>query len=114
MNSKLIGNFTEEIAHPSGVLAANSILDIVELYEIDHRTVLPYWLERLSVGGHISNLLNIPARLQNLVLDSNEHASENLVMSAILLFPHHPEQSKEILFEICNSEQISLRKIKRA
>jgi len=71
---------------------------------------LPYWLERLSISGYISNLLNIPARLQNLVLDSNEHASENLVMSAILLFPHHPEQSKEILFEICNSEQISLRK----
>ena len=109
-NGKNGDNFTEEIAHPSGILAANSILDILELYEINHQTVLPYWLERLSISGHISNLLNIPARLQNLVLDSNEHASENLVMSAILLFPHHPEQSKEILFEICNSEQISLRK----
>ena len=109
-NGKNAESFSEEIAHPSGILAANFILDILELYEVDHQTVLPYWLERLSIGGHISNLLNIPARLQNLILDSNERVSENLVMSAILLFPHHPEESKEVLFEICNSEQIPLRR----
>ena len=103
--------FTEEVAHPSGVLAANSILDITELYELNHETVLPYWLERLSIGEHISNILNIPMRIQNLIFDINQKNSEKLVMATILLFPHHPKESKEILFEICNSEQVSLRRL---
>tara|TARA_B110000003_G_scaffold179591_1_gene178900 strand:+ start:777 stop:2123 length:1347 start_codon:yes stop_codon:yes gene_type:complete len=101
---------SEELAHPSGVLAANAILDIIELYEINNETVLPYWLERLSIGEHISNILNIPMRTQNLIFDNNQKNYENLVMATILLFPHHPNESKEILFEICNNEQVSLRR----
>ncbi len=102
--------FTEEIAHPSGVLAANSILDIIELHESNHSTVLPYWLERLSINAHISNVLNLPIRIQNLIVDTKEETAENVVKSAVQLFSHHPEETKEILFEICNSENISLRR----
>ena len=108
------GNVTappsEEIAHPSGVLAANSILDIIELHELTHSTVLPYWLARLSVGEHISNVLNIPMRLRNLIVDAKDTTSEILVLATIQLFSHHPSESKEMLFEICNSEQIVLRR----
>ena len=61
----------EEIGHPSGVLAANSVLDILQLYQTNHETVLPYWLERLSVSKHVTSVLNIPLRVQSIILDSN-------------------------------------------
>lgn len=100
----------EEIAHPSGVLAANSILDILELYEPNNSTVLPYWLERLSVSEQTSDILNIPMRIHNLVVDCKEESSNSLVMAAIQSISHHPDESKEILFEICKSQKVFLRR----
>ena len=101
---------SEQVAHPSGVLAANSILDIAELHELNNETVLSNWLERLSVSSHFSNILNISLRIENLLIDANDKNSESLVMATILLLSHHPEKSKQILFEICNSEQAILRR----
>jgi hypothetical protein len=100
----------EEIAHPSGVLAANTILDILELYESKNSTVLPYWLERLSVSEQTSNTLNIPLRVHNLVVDCEEKSSLPLVMAAIQSLSHHPDESKEALFEICKSQKAFLRR----
>ena len=100
----------EEMAHPSGVLAANSILDILELYESSNPTVLPYWLERLSVREQTYATLNIASRIHNLVIDCKEKSSSSIVMAAIQSLPHHPDESRELLFEICKSEKVFLRR----
>ena len=100
----------EEIGHPSGVLAANSVLDILQLYQTNHETVLPHWLERLSVSKHVTSVLNIPLRVQSIILDSNRKNSESLVLSLIIIMSHSPESAKEILFQICNSDRDILRR----
>lgn len=100
----------EEIGHPSGVLAANSILDILQLRQTNKNTVLPYWLEKLSISKHLSSLLNIPLRVQNLIIDCNQNNCESLLMAAIHTLSHTSELSKEILFQICNSEKVILRR----
>ena len=102
--------FTEEVAHPSGVLAANSILDILQLHQTNHNTVLPYWLERLSISKHISFVLNIPSRVQNLIIDCNQNNCENLLMATIHNLSNNPDVSKEILYQACNSEKEYLRR----
>ena len=86
----------EEISHPSGVLAANSILDILQLHQNNHNTVLPFWLERLSVSRHASFVLNIPMRIQNLIIDCNQNNYESLLMATIHSLSHTPGISKEI------------------
>ena len=88
----------EEISHPSGVLAANSILDILQLRQTNHNTVLPFWLERLSVSRHASFVLNIPMRIQNLIIDCDQNNCENLLMATIHNLSHTPDISKEILY----------------
>ena len=100
----------EEISHPSGVLAANSILDILQLHQTNHNTVLPYWLERLSISKHISFVLNIPSRVQNLIIDCNQNNCENLLMATIYNLSNNPDVSKEILYQACNSEKEYLRR----
>ena len=100
----------EEISHPSGVLAANSILDILQLHQTNHNTVLPYWLERLSISKHISFVLNIPSRVQNLIIDCNQNNCENLLMATIHNLSNNPDVSKEILYQACNSEKEYLRR----
>ena len=100
----------EEISHPSGVLAANSILDILQLRQTNHNTVLPFWLERLSVSGHASLVLNIPMRIQNLIIESGEDNYENLLMATIHSLSHTPDISKEILSHVPNSENEYLRR----
>ncbi len=102
--------FYEEIGHPSGVLAANSILDILQLHQTHKNTVLPHWLEKLSISKHVSSLLNIPLRVQNLIIDCNHNNCEILLMTIIHTLSHTPEVSKEILFQICNSEKVNLRR----
>jgi hypothetical protein len=103
-------NFNEEISHPSGVLAANSILDILQLHQTNHNTVLPYWLERLSISKHISFVLNIPSRVQNLIIDCNQNNCEHLLMATIHSLSNNPDVSKEILYQVCNSEKEYLRR----
>ena len=100
----------EEISHPSGVLAANSILDILQLHQNNHNTVLPFWLERLSVSRHASFVLNIPMRIQNLIIDCNQNNYENLLMATIHSLSHTPGISKEILYQVSNSEKEYLRR----
>ena len=100
----------EEISHPSGVLAANSILDILQLHQNNHNTVLPYWLERLSISKHISFVLNIPSRVQNLIIDCNQNNCEHLLMATIHSLSNNPDVSKEILYQACNSEKEYLRR----
>ena len=100
----------EEISHPSGVLAANSILDILQLHQTNHNTVLPFWLERLSVSRHASFVLNIPMRIQNLIIDCGQNNYENLLMATIHNLPHTPDISKEILYHVSNSENKYLRR----
>ena len=100
----------EDISHPSGVLAANSILDILQLHQTNHNTVLPYWLERLSISKHISFVLNIPSRVQNLIIDCNQNNCENLLMATIHSLSNNPDVSKEILYQACNSEKEYLRR----
>ena len=100
----------EEISHPSGVLAANSILDILQLHQTNHNTVLPYWLERLSISKHISFVLNIPSRIQNLIIDCNQNNCENLLMATIHSLSNNPDVSKEILYQACDSEKEYLRR----
>ena len=100
----------EEISHPSGVLAANSILDILQLHQTNHNTVLPYWLERLSISKHISFVLNIPSRVQNLIIDCNQNNCEHLLMATIHSLSNNPDVSKEILYQACNSEKEYLRR----
>lgn len=103
-------NFNEDISHPSGVLAANSILDILQLHQTNHNTVLPYWLERLSISKHISFVLNIPSRIQNLIIDCNQNNCEHLLMATIHSLSNNPDVSKEILYQACNSEKEYLRR----
>jgi hypothetical protein len=100
----------EDISHPSGVLAANSILDILQLHQTNHNTVLPYWLERLSISKHISFVLNIPSRVQNLIIDCNQNNCEHLLMATIHSLSNNPDVSKEILYQACNSEKEYLRR----
>jgi hypothetical protein len=100
----------EDISHPSGVLAANSILDILQLHQTNHNTVLPYWLERLSISKHISFVLNIPSRVQNLIIDCNQNNCENLLMATIHNLSNNPDVSKETLYQACNSEKEYLRR----
>ena len=100
----------EDISHPSGVLAANSILDILQLHQTNHNTVLPYWLERLSISKHISFVLNIPSRVQNLIIDCNQNNCENLLMATIHSLSNNPDVSKETLYQACNSEKEYLRR----
>jgi hypothetical protein len=100
----------EDISHPSGVLAANSILDILQLHQTNHNTVLPYWLERLSISKHISFVLNIPSRIQNLIIDCNQNNCEHLLMATIHSLSNNPDVSKEILYQACNSEKEYLRR----
>ena len=100
----------EEISHPSGVLAANSILDILQLHQNNHNTVLPFWLERLSVSRHASFVLNIPMRIQNLIIHCNQNNYENLLMATIHSLSHTPSISKEILYQVSNSEKEYLRR----
>ena len=100
----------EEISHPSGVLAANSILDILQLHQTNHNTVLPYWLERLSISKHISFVLNIPSRVQNLIIDCDQNNCEHLLMATIHSLSNNPDVSKEILYQACNSEKEYLRR----
>ena len=100
----------EEISHPSGVLAANSILDILQLHQTNHNTVLPFWLERLSVSRHASFVLNIPMRIQNLIIDCDQNNCENLLMATIHNLSHTPDISKEILYHVSNSENKYLRR----
>ena len=100
----------EEISHPSGVLAANSILDIMQLHQTNHNTVLPFWLERLSVSRHASFVLNIPMRIQNLIIDCGQNNYENLLMATIHSLSHTPDISKEILYHVSNSENKYLRR----
>ena len=100
----------EEISHPSGVLAANSILDILQLHQTNHNTVLPFWLERLSVSRHASFVLNIPMRIQNLIIDCDQNNYENLLMATIHSLSHTPDISKEILYHVSNSENKYLRR----
>ena len=109
-NGKQANALYEEIGHPSGVLAANSILDILQLRQTHKNTLLPYWLERLSISKHLSSLINIPLRVQNLIIDYNQNNCESLLMAAIHTLSHTPESSKEILFQICNSEKVILRR----
>lgn len=100
----------EDISHPSGVLAANSILDILQLHQTNHNTVLPYWLERLSISKHISFVLNIPSRVQNLIIDCNQNNCEHLLMATIHSLSNNPDVSKETLYQACNSEKEYLRR----
>jgi len=100
----------EDISHPSGVLAANSILDILQLHQTNHNTVLPYWLERLSISKHISFVLNIPSRVQNLIIDCDQNNCEHLLMATIHSLSNNPDVSKEILYQACNSEKEYLRR----
>ncbi len=100
----------EEISHPSGVLAANSILDILQLHQTNHNTVLPYWLERLSISKHLSFVLNIPSRIQNLIIDCNQNNCENLLMATIHSLSNNPDVSKEILYQACDSKKEYLRR----
>ena len=100
----------EDISHPSGVLAANSILDILQLHQTNHNTVLPYWLERLSISKHISFVLNIPSRVQNLIIDCDQNNCEHLLMATIHSLSNNPDVSKEILYQVCNSEKEYLRR----
>ena len=100
----------EDISHPSGVLAANSILDILQLHQTNHNTVLPYLLERLSISKHISFVLNIPSRVQNLIIDCNQNNCENLLMATIHSLSNNPDVSKETLYQACNSEKEYLRR----
>ena len=100
----------EDISHPSGVLAANSILDILQLHQTNHNTVLPYWLERLSISKHISFVLNIPSRVQNLIIDCNQNNCENLLMATIHSLSNNPDVSKETLYQACDSEKEYLRR----
>ena len=103
-------SFDEEIGHPSGVLAANSILDILQLRQTKNNTLLPYWLEILSISKHLSSLLNIPSRVQNQIIDCNHNNFESLIMAAIHTLSHSPESSKEILFQVCDSDKVILRR----
>jgi len=100
----------EDISHPSGVLAANSILDILQLHQTNHNTVLPYWLERLSISKHISFVLNIPSRVQNLIIDCDQNNCEHLLMATIHSLSNNPDVSKETLYQACNSEKEYLRR----
>tara|TARA_B100000900_G_scaffold83451_1_gene67462 strand:+ start:21620 stop:22966 length:1347 start_codon:yes stop_codon:yes gene_type:complete len=100
----------QEIGHPSGVLAANCILDILQLHQTHSDTVLPNWLEKLSISKQISSLLNIPLRLQNLIIDCNESNYRYLVMASIHILSGSPDLSKEILFQISSSEKVFLRR----
>ena len=102
--------YNEEISHPSGVLAANSILDILQLHQTNHNSVLPCWLERLSISKHVSYVLNIPSRVQNLIIDCNKNNCGNLLMATIHSLSHTPDHSKEILYQVCNSEKEYLRR----
>ena len=88
---------TDEVPHPSGVLAASIILDTLSGNHVSNSQILPYWLESLTVSRKLSMHLNVPYRLMTLLNQRDYTNSKMVVKSAIQLISEYPQESHDIL-----------------
>ena len=88
---------SDEVPHPSGVLAASIILDTLSGNHVSNSQILPYWLESLTVSRKLSMHLNVPNRLMTLLNQRDYTNSKMVVKSAIQLISEYPQESHDIL-----------------
>tara|TARA_Y100001970_G_scaffold110084_1_gene137498 strand:+ start:582 stop:1916 length:1335 start_codon:yes stop_codon:yes gene_type:complete len=83
--------------HPSGVLAASTILDTMAMGDSSQKEILPHWLEGLTVMSQLCDLLDVPNRLMaSLERGSGKHTGI-IVRGAIQLMTGWPDESRDIL-----------------
>ncbi len=100
---------TDEPPHPSGVLAASNILDILVTREPSSSSVLPHWLEALAVNAQLCELLEVNRRLMQL-LDNHEQGHESVVRAATQLLSSNSSYSTDILRKAASHDNVQTRK----
>ena len=88
---------SDEVPHPSGVLAASIILDTLSGNHVSNSEIIPYWLEALAVSRNLSMHLNVPKRLMTLLNEKGYTNSKMVVKSATKLISDYPQESHDIL-----------------
>jgi len=101
---------SDEVPHPSGVLAASIILDTLSGNHISNRKIIPYWLEALAVSRNLSMHLNVPKRLMTLLNERGYTNSKIVVKSAIQLISEYPQESHDILTRASNHHDCETRR----
>ena len=96
-NENQTTDLIEEIAHPTGALAANAILDILSMNEDSANSVLPYWLENLALGPHVSSVLSVPNRIESALTYARGNGLAALIQAGIQSFSNDSVRSREIL-----------------
>ncbi len=90
---------SEDISpHPSGILAANTILDYLSLSPDSSKLIIPFWIENLTIYKNIVPLIDLFQRIKNSLDTSSNLQSESLIRATVSLISDHPLESKEILF----------------
>jgi len=106
-NDNQTTDFIEETAHPTGTLAANAILDILSMNENSANSILPYWLENLALGPHVSSVLSVPNRIESALSHARGDGLAVLIRAGIQSFSNDSERSREILSTAILHEDIS-------
>ena len=95
--------------HPSGVMAATTILDTLSMKPESSAKILPKWLENLSVSLHLCPTLSIPSRVID-ALGQTEEDSSPYVRAGLQMLSHSPEEATDILVASADHRSVGARR----
>ena len=95
--------------HPSGVMAASTILDTLSMKPESSTKILPKWLENFSVSLHLCPTLSIPSR----VIDSLGQADDDsspYVRAGLQMLSHSLDEATDILVASADHRSVGTRR----
>ena len=95
--------------HPTGVMAATTILDTLSMKSESSAKILPKWLENLSVSLHLCPTLAIPSRVIDSLGQTDEDSSP-YVRAGLQMLSHSPEEAKDILVASADHRSVGTRR----
>jgi len=95
--------------HPSGVMAATTILDTLSMKPESSAKILPKWLENLSVSLHLCPTLSIPSRVID-GLGQTDDDSSPFVRAGLQMLSHSLEEAKDILVASADHRSVGTRR----
>ena len=95
--------------HPSGVMAATTILDTLSMKSESSVKILPKWLENLSVSLHLCPTLSIPSRVID-GLGQTDDDSSPFVRAGLQMLSHSLEEATDILVASADHRSVGTRR----
>ena len=107
--SKKIPNLGEQIPHPQGILAVNSILDAME--NLQSMPAINSWLPALAMYPSVAFRLQIVNRALKAIIRFPESNCSGCLDTIIQISTHDPESARRALISTCDLHDSSTNRL---